>query len=52
MLVRIANPFFFRGEHVPAFPVHAQPAILQIWQEAPGYAYIDVSWLAVQHNNN
>ena len=26
------------GENVPAFPAHAQPAILRIWQEAHGSA--------------
>ena len=33
MNVGIANPRW-RGKTFPAFPVHAQPAILRIWQEA------------------
>ena len=41
MHVGIANPAV-AGKTFPAFPAHAQPAILRIWQEAHGATNMDM----------
>ena len=38
-----------RGETFPAFPAHAQPAILRIWQEAHGVGVFGILW-TLHHN--